>query len=303
MAYPLSQAMSAFIDKTLSFSTPDDSLAGSREAYSRMCRAFTPPRPSTLAVEDLHLAGVPIRAYHPRTAPPLAGWPCILYLHGGGWVVGDLDSHDFICMELALVLGALVVAVDYRLAPEHPFPAGFDDGLSVWRHLADAPFAIDPRRRAVAGDSAGGNLAAALCLALRDAGQPLPRTQALIYPALGGPADLPSRHECADAPLLSSRDLACYEALYLSGASPTSYAMPLLANDLGGLPPALVAVAQWDPLRDDGLLYNERLNAAGVSSVLYRGEGLVHGCLRARGQVPEVDQLYRTLLAYLADTL
>lgn len=303
MAYPLSQAMSAFIDRTLSFTAPDDSLEGSRQAYSQMCRAFTAPCPPTLTIEDLELAGVAVRAYYPQRAAPLAGWPCLLYLHGGGWVVGGLDSHDFICMELATELGALVVALDYRLAPEHPFPAGFEDCLAVWRHLADAPFAIDPRRRLVIGDSAGGNLAAALCLALRDAGQPLPRAQVLIYPALGGPADLPSRHECFDAPLLSSRELEHYEALYLGGARPSPYAMPLLAKDLSGVPPALVAVAQWDPLRDDGVLYGERLNAAGVDAALYVGQGLVHGCLRGRGQVPEVDQLYRTVLAFLADML
>lgn len=206
-------------------------------------------------------------------------------------------------MELAAELGALVLAVDYRLAPEHPFPAGFEDCFAVWCHLADAPFAIDPRRRVVVGDSAGGNLAAALCLALRDAGRPLPKAQVLVYPALGGPAHLPSRNECFDAPLLSSDDLQRYDALYLQSAQPSAYAAPLLADDLGGLPPALIAVAQWDPLRDDGVLYSERLNAAGVTSELYVGEGLVHGCLRGRNQVPEVDQLYRTLLAYLADTL
>jgi acetyl esterase len=295
--------MSAFIDKTLSFTSADDSLAGSRQAYSQMCRAFTPACPPTLAIEDLQLAGMAVRAYHPHASPPLAGWPCILYLHGGGWVVGDLDSHDFICMELATALGVLVVAVDYRLAPEHPFPAGFEDCLTVWRHLGDLPFAIDPRRRAVVGDSAGGNLAAAVGLALRDTGQPLPRSQVLIYPALGGRDHLPSRIECFDAPLLSSSDLQRYDAWYLRGARPSPYAAPLLADDLRGLPATLVAVAQWDPLRDDGILYNERLNAAGGTSVLYSGEGLVHGCLRARGQVPEVDQLYRTLLAYLADTL
>ncbi|WLH63382.1 alpha/beta hydrolase [Pseudomonas sp. FP2300] len=302
-SYPLSEQMSAFIDKTLSFTSPDDSLAGLRQAYSQMCRAFTPPYPPTLAIEDFEWAGVGVRAYHPRRAAPPAGWPCILYMHGGGWVVGDLDSHDFICMELAAALGALVVAVDYRLAPEHPFPAGLDDCLAVWRHLAAAPFAIDPRRRLVAGDSAGGNLAAALCLALRDAGQPLPRSQVLIYPALAGPAPLPSRREHANAPLLSSRDLDSYHALYLGGLAPLPGAMPLLADDLSGLPPALIVVAQWDPLRDDGVLYSERLNAAGVDAVLYVGEGLVHGCLRGRSLVPEVDQMYRTLLAYLADTL
>ncbi|AHL31722.1 lipase [Pseudomonas brassicacearum] len=303
MTYPISQAMSAFIDKTLSFNSPDESLTGLRQAYSQMCRAFTPPCPEALQVEDFELAGVVVRAYHPRIEPPCEGWPCVLYLHGGGWVVGDLDSHDFICMELASTLDALVVAVDYRLAPEYPFPAGFDDCLAVWLHLASAPFVIDPHRRLVVGDSAGGNLAAALCLALRDAGQPLPQAQVLIYPALGGPVDLPSRHECADAPLLSSRDLDDYHRLYLGGAPASPYAMPLLADDLNGLPPALVIVAQWDPLRDDGVLYSERLNAAGVDAVLYIGGGLVHGCLRGRGQVPEVDQMYRALLAYLTDTL
>jgi acetyl esterase len=153
------------------------------------------------------------------------------------------------------------------------------------------------------GDSAGGNLAAALCLALRDAGQPLPRAQVLIYPALGGPADLPSRHECTDAPLLSSQDVERYEAQYLGNLQSTPYAAPLLAENLSGLPPALITVAQWDPLRDDGILYSERLNAAGVDAVLHVGNGLVHGCLRARGRVPEVDKMYRTLFAYLADTL
>lgn len=303
MAYLLSPAMSAFIDKTQRFNSPDNSLTGLRQAYSQMCRAFTPPCPAALQVEDFELAGVAVRAYHPRIEPPCEGWPCMLYLHGGGWVVGDLDSHDFICMELAAALGALVVAVDYRLAPEHPFPAGFDDCLAVWLHLEAAPFVIDPHRRLVVGDSAGGNLAAALCLALRDAGQSLPQAQVLIYPALGGPVDLPSRYECADAPLLSSRDLDDYHRLYLGGASPSPYAMPLLADDLGGLPPALVIAAQWDPLRDDGVLYSERLNTAGVDAVLYIGGGLVHGCLRGWGQVPEVDQMYRTLLAYLTDTL
>ncbi|MNO91793.1 Carboxylesterase NlhH [compost metagenome] len=215
-------------------------------------------------------------------------------------MVGDLDSHDFICAELASTLGVLVIAVDYRRAPEHPFPAAVDDCLGVWRALRTGPFRLDPERTLVAGDSAGGNLAAALCLALRDAGEPLPAAQVLIYPGLGGDHRLPSRSECVDAPLLSCSDLDCYHALYLRGTEqPSAYAMPLLAEDFSGLPPALIAVAQFDPLRDDGMLYAERLNSAGVEATLYYGEGLVHGCLRARGQVAEVDALYETLLGYL----
>ncbi|WP_415758280.1 alpha/beta hydrolase [Pseudomonas sp. LT1P18] len=301
-SYPLSEQMAAFVEKTVSFNSTDSSLGGLRQAYSGMCRAFTPPRSAGLYVVDFELAGVPVRSYQPPVSPPTSGCPCIVYLHGGGWVVGDLDSHDFICAELASMLGVLVIAVDYRLAPEHPFPAAFEDCLGVWRALRTGPFRLDPERTLVAGDSAGGNLAAALCLALRDAGEPLPAAQVLIYPGLGGDHRLPSRSECVDAPLLSSSDLDCYHALYLRGTGkPSAYAMPLLAEDFSGLPPALIAVAQFDPLRDDGMLYADRLNAAGVAATLYYGEGLVHGCLRARGQVAEVDALYETLLGYLSE--
>jgi acetyl esterase len=300
--YPLSAQMTAFVEKTVSFNSTDSSLGGLRQAYSDMCRAFTPLPPAGLYVVDFELVGVPVRSYQPPVSPPTSGCPCIVYLHGGGWVVGDLDSHDFICAELASTLGVLVIAVDYRLAPEYPFPAAFEDCLGVWRALRTGPFRLDPERTLVAGDSAGGNLAAALCLALRDAGEPLPAAQVLIYPGLGGDHRLPSRSECVDAPLLSSSDLDCYHALYLRGTGqPSAYAMPLLAEDFSGLPPALIAVAQFDPLRDDGMLYAERLNAAGVAATLYYGEGLVHGCLRARGQVAEVDALYETLLGYLSE--
>ncbi|EJM41498.1 esterase/lipase [Pseudomonas sp. GM33] len=299
-SYPLSKEMTAFVEKTVSFNSTDSSLAGLRQAYSEMCRAFTPVRPAGLYVVDFELSGVAVRSYQPAAS----GASCIVYLHGGGWVVGDLDSHDFICAELASTLGVLVIAVDYRRAPEHPFPAAFDDCLKVWRALRTGPFQLDPERMLVVGDSAGGNLAAALCLALRDAGEPLPCAQVLIYPGLGGDHRLPSRSECVDAPLLSSSDVDCYHALYLRGTrQPSAYAMPLLATDFRGLPPAWIAVAQFDPLRDDGVRYAERLNAAGGAATLYVGEGLVHGCLRARGQVAEVDELYQALFGYLAAKL
>lgn len=299
--YPISSQMRVFVDKTESFTSTDTSLAGLRQNYNRMCQAFTPPPPQDLLIEDFSLGGVAVRSYRPTTASPSDGWPCLLYIHGGGWAVGGLDSHDFICFELAAALQVLVIAIDYRLAPEHPFPAAYDDCRSVWQAIqaGQGPHAINRQRLVVAGDSAGGNLAAALCLGLRDDGLPVPNAQVLIYPGLGGPADLPSRRDCKDAPLLSAADADGYKTLYLRDANPSPYAMPLLAKDFGGLPKAFIAVAQFDPLRDDGMLYAERLQAAGVATVLYPGKGLVHGCLRARRQVPEVDRLYDCLLDYL----
>lgn len=300
--YPISPPLAAFVAKTESFTSNDSSLAGLRQSYHRMCQAFTPPKPEGLQVSTYALAGVGVRSYLPASPAPAEGWPCLLYIHGGGWVVGGLDSHDFICFELASALQVLVIAIDYRLAPEHPFPAAYEDCRAVWQAIqaGQGPHVINLQQLVVIGDSAGGNLAAALCLGLRDDRQPLPRAQVLIYPGLGGPSDLPSRRDCMDAPLLSSADAEGYLALYLRGSGkPSAYAMPLLAEDLSGLPKAFIAVAQFDPLRDDGLLYAERLQAAGVASVLYPGKGLVHGCLRARRQAPEVDQLYDCLLQYL----
>jgi len=302
-SYPLSPELAEFVAVTLSFTATEPDIKGLRETYSRMCRAFTPERPNGLEVTDFSLADVPARCYRPAGLAPEDGWPCVIYLHGGGWVVGDLDSHDFLTCALAADLNAVVIAVDYRLAPEFPFPAAFDDCLAVWRAVqAQASHAgIDAQQVAIAGDSAGGNLAAAVCLALRDAGEAQPRGQALIYPGLGGAANLPSRSECADAPLLSSNDLECYRALYLSRREQEKhpYAMPLMATDFSVLAPAFIAVAQFDPLRDDGDCYHRALMEAGVASSFYPGLGLVHGCLRARGQAAEVDALYDALVGAL----
>ncbi|WP_152227746.1 alpha/beta hydrolase [Pseudomonas sp. SCB32] len=296
--YPLSDAMHAFVARTESFAVADTSLAAQREGYDRMAAAFAPPLPARLSIRDVQPDGlVDLRLYRPEGSSPSAGWPTLLYLHGGGWVLGNARSHDMICAELAAELGILVVAVSYRLAPEHPYPAALHDSLAVWRWLRsdglDEP--VDKQRMLVAGDSAGGNLSAALCLALRDGGEPLPRAQALIYPALGN-ADTPSRDSCADAPLLSRADLDNYLATYISRPADwhDPLALPLLAPDLSGLPPAFVGVAEFDPLRDDGERYCMALREAGVDSEFFPGHGLVHGALRGRG-VDEVEALYRAL--------
>ncbi len=302
--YPLSAGMQAFIERTRAFGVTDPALAAQRAAYSRMAAAFTPPRPEGVQVRDLNMPGlVPLRVFQPAQAAPAGGWPALLFMHGGGWMLGGLDSHAFFCAELTARLGVAVVAVDYRLAPEHPFPAALHDSLAIWRALRDGALdvPVDPTRLVAIGDSAGGNLAAALCLALREADEPQPRMQALIYPALGD-EDSVSRRECADAPLLSVDDMrACLNA-YLPSTTHSPLALPLLARDLTRLAPAFIAVAEFDPLRDDGLRYAQRLGNDGVAVDYFPGHGLVHGCLRARG-LPEVEALYEALFAALRNSL
>lgn len=304
--YPLSAQMAAFVAESQQFVAADSSLAAQRAAYGALCQAFSPRRPAGLRVRDLQLGGVAVRRYLPAEPAPAAGWPCLLYLHGGGWMLGDLDSHDFICAYLARQLGLVVVAVAYRLAPEQPFPAALGDCLGVWRALRDGQLdvSLDQARLAVAGDSAGGNLAAALCLALRAAGQRQPCAQALIYPALSAQA-LPSHRRCADAPLLAHAELqACLDSyLAAPGQEQNPLALPLAAADFVGLAPAFVAAAEFDPLRDDAARYAERLAADGVPVVFEPGLGLVHGCLRGLGRVAEVDRLYQHLCDWLAKTV
>jgi len=301
MPYSLSPEMANFVEKTLSYNVDSLDIANQRRAYSRMCEAFTPTRPAELSVKDFSLGGVAVRSYRPHHLSLEHPSPCVLYLHGGGWVVGDLDSHDFLTAALATDLNAVVIAVDYRLAPEHPFPAGLEDCLEAWHALQSQAqrLDIDPRRVAIAGDSAGGNLAAAVCLALREAGERQPVGQALIYPGLGGADELPSRSECFDAPLLGTADLAFYRNLYLAQDERSPYAMPLNATDFRRLAPAFIAVAQFDPLRDDGVCYERALREADVPTEFDPGLGLVHGSLRGKGRVPEVDALYRRLVAAL----
>lgn len=300
-SYPLTPEMSAFVTHTLSFSSTSEDINEQRRAYSRMSEAFTPTRPGQLDVRDFALGGVAVRSYRSQRLSIEHPAPCVMYLHGGGWVVGDLDSHDFLTAALAADLNAVVIAVDYRLAPEHPFPAGFGDCLAVWHALQihAQRLDIDPRRIAIAGDSAGGNLAAAVCLALRDSGERQPVGQALIYPELGGANDLPSRHECADAPLLSTAELAYYRQLYMTADEQSACARPLDAGNFNDLAPAFIAVAQFDPLRDDGVCYERALREAGVRTEFDPGLELLHGSLRGKGQVPEVDALYQRLVCAL----
>lgn len=270
---------------------PDEAWEGSsehqRDVYDRLCAAMRHPRPNGIAVSDLMFElpdrTVAVRRYAPPGRPP---YPAVVYFHGGGWVVGGLDSHDDICAELAANSAVAVFAVDYRLCPEYPYPAALDDGFEVLARLrAEAEVHdIDAGRILLAGDSAGGNLAAALALRLRDGAGPQVCGMALIYPGLGGDRSAGSYVEQANAPFLTTASIDHYLALYSGGKPVLSdpYCMPLAASNFAGLPPAFVTAAHFDPLRDDAVDFAARLKAAEVPVELRVEPQMVHGWLRAR---------------------
>lgn len=293
--YPLSEAMSAFVSKSAEFVASNMSLSSRRRAFLRACRHFTPQAPAGWFIEDQLVDDLKLRVYKPSSPTPEGGWPTLLYLHGGGWAFGSLDSHGWFAFAMARRVSVAIVAVDYRLAPEHPFPAAFDDTLTAWHALRAGRVgsALSRERLMVGGDSAGGNLSAGLCIALRDANEPQPLLQALVYPVLSASGDQPSMHEHADAPMLTACEVTDSIAAYLpaAGMREDARAMPLAAADLSGLAPAFIAVAEYDPLRDQGYAYAEALQKVGVETTLHVGEGLVHGGLLA-GEIEEVSPVY-----------
>jgi acetyl esterase len=230
---------------------------------------------------------IPIRLYYPHGQAPCGA---AMFFHGGGWVLGNLESHDPTCRELANRSGALIVSVDYRLAPEHKFPAGVDDCYAATRWVAEnaAALGYPEGRLAVTGDSAGGNLAAVVALMARDRGRPQLRYQLLVYPAFDPDMKFPSQSEFADdGYVLSRADMAWFWNHYLNnandGANP--YANPACAKDLSRLPAALVITAGLDPLRDEGEAYAEQLRKAGVAVAVRRCEGLTHGFFNMTSEI------------------
>jgi acetyl esterase len=271
----------AFIAKTEASYPANANVATAEENrryYDAMCAVFRQPRPPSVAVRDGILGGVRIRHYRP--AGMRDSGPAIVYLHGGGLVVGSLESHDDICAEIAQGAGMAVTAVDYRLAPEHPWPSQLDDVEAVWRQLA-----ARTGRLIAVGDSAGANLCAGLSLRLRRLGGPMPIAQVLIYPGLGGEATSLSYIENGDAPLLRTTDVLAYrDAAVHEASSQVEIAelAPLMAADFGGLPASWVFTADVDPLRDDGEAYVQCLHAQGIKAVWRNHDQLVHGHLRGR---------------------
>ncbi|MEU3609614.1 alpha/beta hydrolase [Streptomyces sp. NPDC035033] len=257
------------------------------------------PRVPVAAVTDEDADGVPVRVYRPA---PDGDAPVVVFCHGGGFVLCDLDSHDGFCRSLAAATGATVVSVDYRRAPEHPFPAAPEDSYTA---LAWAAAAHPGRPLAVAGDSAGAHLATVLALLARDRGGPRVAFQALYYPMLDPTRSRPSHRENAQGYFLTADHLRWYWDAYLPDPADRThpYAAPLDRADLSGLPPAHVVTAGLDPLRDDGTAYAAALAAAGVAVRTHHYPGMFHGFLSMAEALPEAAGARATAFAVLRDAL
>ena len=266
-----------------------------RRLYRETRAALRPPAPDVQLVRDLKPGveadlQVGLRLYRPADGV----LPALIYFHGGGWVVGDLDTHDVVCRQIAAQSGAIVIAVDYRLAPEHRFPAAVDDAWSAttWIAAHVSELGIDAARIAIGGDSAGGGLAAAATLMARDAGAPGLAYQVLVYPVMDLRAESESYTTFADGYMLTRGAMKWYIAQY----APDEKAWrdwrgsPLLAESVRGLPPALILAAQCDPLVSEGVQYARRLEQAGVAVEYVAFDGMIHGFLTMGGRIDAANR-------------
>jgi acetyl esterase len=242
----------------------------------RDTRAALSPKPPEVAEARLLIAPGPIalRAYRPHGSKPEDALPALVYFHGGGWVIGDLDTHDVLCRQIANGARCAVYSVDYRMGPEHPFPAAVEDCLAATAFVAGRH-----ERLAVGGDSAGGNLAAVVALLAREAGGPAIAFQLLIYPATDQRMQHPSIQRNGEGYLLTKKAMDYFQAQYLQGEQDRVdwRASPLLAKSLAGLPPAYVVTAGYDPLVDEGRAYAERMASQGVEVAYREYPDMVHG--------------------------
>jgi acetyl esterase len=273
-----------------------------RRLYKATRAVLSPPASAVDEARDLSMPGpggdLPLRLYRPLN-PGKEPLPVLLFFHGGGWTVGDLDTHDEVCRALANAARCAVVAVDYRLAPEHKFPAAVEDCVAATRWVAaqGAKLGIDASRLAVGGDSAGGNLAAVVALTLRDAGGPKLALQLLIYPATDQTLEGESPRLYGEGYLLTLPAMIWYRDNYLRGeADVTDWrASPFCAADLSRLPPAYILTAGFDPLLDEGRAYAGRLRESGVDVTYECFEGMVHGFLIMGGVIAAANHaIYRS---------
>ena len=284
---PIDSQMQRIIDATVALNLPPMEKMTPAEARAGMLArtAGLGPVEEVAKVADHRIpvegGDIGARSYTPRGTGP---FPALVFFHGGGWVIGDIETHDGICRALANAAGCVVVSVDYRLAPEHKYPVAAEDAFAATRWVAReaSRLGVDGRRLAVGGDSAGGNLAAAVTLMARERGGPELALQVLVYPVTEHGFDTASYKELAEGYLLTREAMKWFWAHYLPQAADGRhpYASPMLAKDLASLPPALVLTAEYDPLRDEGEAYADRLRAAGVPVTVTRYPGLVHGFIR-----------------------
>lgn len=270
----------------------DDGIDAARQRFRDLPRRPVHPE---LRVEDRTIDGpggsVAIRIYWPPTDSVDSAMPVVVYFHGGGFVIGDLDTHDGTARQHAAGADAIVVSVDYRLAPEHPYPAAVEDAwaATLWVAEHGAELGADTTRMALAGDSAGGNIAAAIAQQSRDDDGPPIVFQLLWYPSVLWDPSLPSFAENATAPILDTRAIAQFSRWYAGEVDlshPPVRMAPGRAKDFTGLPPAYIGVAGYDPLRDDGISYGKLLADAGVPAEVHNAETMVHGYLGYAGVVP-----------------
>ena len=248
--------------------------------------------------EDRRIPGpgspIPIRIYTPREARPGEKLPVLLWFHGGGFVIGSIDTHDSVCRMLANQADCIVVSADYRLAPECKFPAAVEDCEAAlkWVALHAVEFGADPQAIAIGGDSAGANLATVVAILARDAGHPKIAFQLLIYPCAAPEPETPSHYKFAEGYVLSRNNITWFFRLYQrSRADSNDFRFaPLIADDLANLPPALVLVAGYDPLRDEGVDYAKRLIEAGNRVRLVNYEGMIHGFILMGGAVDDAKR-------------
>ena len=285
MLHPQTKGLLKFIEERKL--PPTHTLAPPEaRTFYRERRFFSQPdAPEMASVRDLKVAGpggdIAVRIYRPAGSAADAILPVLVYYHGGGWVIGDLDTHDVLCRELANGAAICVIAVDYRMGPEHRFPAAVDDCMTATRWVAReaAALAIDPARLAVGGDSAGGNLAAVVAIIARDAGDLAVAYQLLIYPATDQRRQHPSHATNGAGYLLTSDTMTYFHDHYLVDARSDQdwRASPLLAEDLSRLPPSLVLTAGYDPLIDEGLAYAQRLAESGNRNTYVCFARQIHG--------------------------
>ncbi len=276
-----------------------------RQQFRTMVDLLDEPAPELAKIEDFAVPGpageIPARLYRRSAASdPL---PVLAYFHGGGWVQGDLDTHHGLCARLALWSGAMVVAFDYRLAPEHKFPAAVEDSVAAyaWLRADGASIGGDPSRVAVAGDSAGANLSAVVCQQARDSGLPVPAFQVLIYPAVDLANDTASHAALVDDPIIPRDRIDWYMAQYLGEPSDKSdlRASPLRGASLEGLPPALIISGGFDPLRDEAKAYGDRLVEAGVDVVAHEYTGQIHAFVSLTKAIPDGLEATREIADYV----